>query len=123
MDAGPERSEVTKQHAALKWAAHGDDDPEGFDGYGEDAEITIQAYTADSRARVIDTFNAKTVGDVGSQALRTWLIAGAIVDAPWIEGDEGLLEQKELLGKAHPPALADWLDAELESLNDLTAGN
>jgi len=112
-EARQERSNAAKQRDALSWA---------IDEFGADAELTLEAFTANSRARVLDTLQRATVGQVGSEQARNWLIAGSITDAPWLEGGENLRERAEI-ADAVPPALLDWLDDELEDLNELTEGN
>lgn len=112
-EARQDRATAANQRDALQWAVA---------QFGEDAELTLRAFTATSRARVLDTLNRTVVGAVGGQQTRNWLIAGSIEAAPWLDGDEDLAEQASVTG-ALPPGLVDWLDAELEELNDLTAGN
>lgn len=110
-DGGDRQADTYRK--GLQWAVR---------QFGADATVTLRAFTATTRDRAIDTANRKTVGPLGNQELRTWFVAAALEDAPWLNGDEDLTEAKQVTG-ALPPALADWLDAELESLNDLTEGN
>ena len=117
-DARADRQSVLTQQEGLQWAVHGDAREDGFDGWGEDAVVELQAFTGGSRARILDTAERSTVGTLGQQQLRVWLIAGAIETAPWLDGDEDLLEQQQQT-KSLPPMLIDWLDAELEDLNEL----
>jgi len=112
-EAIADRNSAQAQHEAVTWA---------INEFGDDAEIQLRAFTATHRARVLDTINQTVVGQVGSEETRTWLVAGSIKSAPWLDGDESLREQAELTG-ALPPALIDWLDAELDDLNDLSEGN
>jgi len=86
--------------------------------WSDDAEITLEAFTTTTRDRAVDTANRATVGGLGASALRTWLVAASIKQAPWLDGSEDLVECKQTTGNL-PPGLVDWLDAQLEDLNDL----
>jgi len=99
--------------SGLQWAV---------DQFGADAQVELRAFTTTTRDRALDTANRKTVGALGTQELRTWLVAAALEDAPWLDGDEDLTATKRVTGEL-PPALSDWLDAELSELNDLSEGN
>lgn len=109
-------------HKGLTWAVDGTDDEDGFGGWGADADLTVQAHTFDSRSRALDARDRLTAGPVGARETRTWLIAGSIVEAPWLDGDEDLATEKQLVGQL-PPMFVDWLDHALGELNDLTEGN
>lgn len=90
--------------------------------FGEDAEITLEAFTTTTRSQTIDTLQRTRVGDVGSNLINDWLVAAGVVDAPWLEGGEDLETRAEITGQL-PPALTDWLDAQLDDLNELSEGN
>jgi len=110
---------------ALRWAVSGDSDPDGWNGWGREATVTVEAYTGESRARTLDTARRKTMGPLGPQQLRLWLIAGALVEAPWLDEDDDLAAAKTATGRLRPD-LVDWLDGTLEDLNDqagATEGN
>lgn len=117
-----EHSQLTSQRDALEWAVDGDGREGGFDGWGEDAEVTFKAFTATTRSRVLDTVNRVTMGPVGESQTRDWLISAGVQAAPWLDEAAGLEEKHEATGNL-PPALRDWLNAELNDLNDLTSGN
>lgn len=102
----------------LRWAVHGDGREEGFDGWGEDAEVTLQAATATFRSDVVDTLNRTMMGPAGPQRLKTWLVMCSVVEAPWLNGDEGYQEMAAV-GDSIPPGFEDWLGAQFEELNDL----
>lgn len=87
--------------------------------WGEDAAFELQAYTAGTRAEVLDRLHQNRVGEVGQQLRRNWFIAAAITDAPWIDGDTPALADRVEAVAALPPALVDWLNEELAGLNDL----
>jgi len=106
----------------LQWAIHGDNSEGGFDGWGENTEIRVTAFTAQSRARTLDTINNKTVGTIGAEETRVWLIAAALDTAPWLDAGDDLEGDYRNTGSL-PPALQDWLDSQVEQLNDLSAGN
>jgi hypothetical protein len=113
-----ERASWEQHKSALQWAVHGDDRDDGFDGWGEDAEVRLSSLTANDRGRALDTAQRTTVGDLGSRQARTWLIAVGIEAAPWISDDATLRERAAVTGSL-PPALRDWLDEQLEDLNAL----
>ena len=98
---------------ALEWA---------INEFGADATVCVQGMTTTKRDRTVDTANRVTMGPLGASALRTWLVAASITEAPWLEGGEDLEEQQALLG-ALPPSVSDWLDAQVEDINDLSEGN
>lgn len=113
-DQAGEEDPVDETHRhALMWAV---------DQWGDDAEVTLEAFTTAARSRTLDTLHRTRVGPVGNQQITDWLIAAAITDAPWLDGGEDLETQADLVGQL-PPALRDWLDEQLDELNDLTAGN
>ena len=90
--------------------------------FGEDAEITLEAFTTTTRSQTIDTLQRTRVGGVGSNLINDWLVAAGVVDAPWLDGGEDLETRAEITGQL-PPALTDWLDAQLDELNELSEGN
>jgi hypothetical protein len=106
----------------LSWAVHGDDTADGFDGWGEDATVTLRGFTTTERNRTLDTARRKSMGPLGSNEIQEWLVAAGLTDAPWIEADDDLHERKEVTGSL-PPGLGDWLSAQLGDLNDLDQGN
>lgn len=115
-------SDADSARDALVWAIEGDGREDGFDGWGGDATVTIQSYTASRRARVLDELNRSVVGEVGSNLVRNWIVAGSVTAAPWLDGGESLREQSEIAGQL-PPGLLDWLDDQLSDLSQLTEGN
>jgi hypothetical protein len=86
--------------------------------FGADAAVEIRAYTATTRARVLDELRTGVVGDPGPEQRALWLTAAGISDAPWYDGDEDLATRADIVGQL-PPALVDWLDDQLDSINDL----
>jgi len=106
-------SQAQRHVKALQWAV---------DQFGEEATVTLQAYTATTRARVTDTINRTHIGTVGPDETEVWLIAAGVEAAPWLSGGEDLQTTVEITGQL-PPALTDWLADELDELNDLSAGN
>ena len=115
LDSDDDRREhetARNQADALAWAAT---------QWGEDGEITLSAYTARTRGRIQDTLRTQVMGDPGADESTVWFVAGAIDDAPWID-ETDLTDKAEATGQL-PPALVDWLAAELEELNDLSEGN
>lgn len=97
----------------LRWA---------IDAWGEEAEVRLTAFTAQSRARTLDTINNKTIGTIGAEETRVWLIAAALDAAPWLDASDDIEGDYRNTGNL-PPALQDWLDSEVEDLNDLSPGN
>jgi len=112
-DARSEREDAAGKQRALNWA---------IGEFGEDATITMEAFTATTRARTLDEMQSSTMGDVGGMESRIWLLAAALQEAPWLTGDEDLAEAARVTG-ALPPAVQDFLDDELTALNDLSEGN
>jgi hypothetical protein len=123
-EARSERSQAQNRRDALHWAVHGDNTEDGFQGWGEDAEVVLEAFTARSRARALDAVRNKTMGDVGGEETRIWLVAAAIQSAPFLDGDgdESLADAQSVVGRL-PPALQDWLDDAMDSVNDISEGN
>lgn len=97
---------------ALQWAVG---------RWGEGAEITLEAYTARTRARVTDTLRQEMVGEPGPSEQDIWLIAAGLSDAPWID-DHDLASKAAATGQL-PPALVDWLNGQVDDINDLSEGN
>ncbi|MCD2204409.1 hypothetical protein [Halobacterium sp. KA-6] len=112
-DARSEREDAASKRNALEWAIR---------EFGEDATITLEAFTATTRARTLDEMQSSTMGDVGGMESRIWLLAAALEEAPWLNGSEDLAEAARVTG-ALPPAVQDFLDDELTQLNDLSEGN
>lgn len=112
-EARNDQNNAESERDALAWAC---------EEFGEEAEITLEAHTTTRRSRVLDTANRKTMGELGSSQLNDWMLAAAVVEAPWLDGGEDLQERYDYLG-ALPPALSDWISRELQDLNDLSAGN
>lgn len=108
-----QRQSRASQRDALRWA---------IGEFGDDATIELQAYTAGRRARVIDTLNQRTMGAVGAERTRVWLLAGGIERAPWLDGGEDIRTRADLVQEL-PPALVDWLNEQLDDLGDLSEGN
>lgn len=106
-------SQARQQHDALQWAV---------DQWGEDAEVRLQALTAGSRARVEDTLREGRVGGAGVANQENWILAACLTDAPFLGDGDDLQDRVAVIAEL-PPALADWLRAELDALNDLSAGN
>lgn len=111
-DADPDIVPARNERDALQWAVN---------NYGEDAEITLEAYTARTRARVTDTLRQDMVGEPGPSEQDLWLIAAGLSDAPWIDGDD-LAAKAGSTGQL-PPALVDWLNGQVDDINDLSEGN
>lgn len=88
------------------------------DEFGTDAEIVLEGFTAGTRAQVVDRLTNDRVGDIGQRLTTNWMIAAAIVECPWFD-DEVPLEDMVTAVAQLPPAVVDWLDHELEELNDL----
>lgn len=105
-------------NANANWDTYRDGLQWAVDQWGADATITLQAFTASSRARIIDAAESSTVGELGRRELRAKLIVGSAIDAPWLAGDEALAERLRI-ADVLPPALLDYLDAEVTDLNDL----
>ncbi|MUV59975.1 hypothetical protein [Halobacterium sp. CBA1126] len=112
-DARSEREDAAGKQRALNWA---------IGEFGEDATITMEAFTATTRARALDEMQSSTMGDVGGMESRIWLLAAALQAAPWLNGSEDLEEAARVTG-ALPPAVQDFLDDELTDLNDLSSEN
>lgn len=104
-----ERATLANQRDALQWA---------LDQWDAEAELMLQAFTATRRADVVDTLNRTTVGPVGAQKTRTWLVMCSVETAPWLGGGEDY-QARAAVADSLPPALVDWLESELEELNDL----
>lgn len=90
--------------------------------FGEESELTLEAFTAATRSQTVDTLRRKRAGDVGEGLLSNWLVAAAVTEAPWLDGDESLVERADIVGQL-PPALVDYLQDQLDDLNDLSEGN
>lgn len=108
-EARSDYQDADNQHDALQWAVT---------EFAAEAEITLRAHTSETRSEVLDTINRTTMGEVGSNQLQDWLVAAAIVNAPWLSGGEDIRTRADITGEL-PPALTDWLARELEDLNDL----
>jgi hypothetical protein len=104
-----ERSTLGSQRDALQWAV---------DEWGPDAEIELEAITTASRGRATDAVRNGRVGEVTGQILQRYIAAASLTAAPWLEGGDDLQTRAQILGKL-PPGLSDWLQAELDDLNDL----
>jgi len=103
-----------------QWARYADALGWAVEQFGADAEVVVKAFTAASRARILDEARRSTVGDLGPERTRSWLVGGSVSAAPWIDAgaDAGLADRVQAT-TALPPTLVDWLDSELEDLNDL----
>jgi hypothetical protein len=112
VEARNEKDAAENKRDALQWAVN---------EFGEDAELTLEAYTTKTRSRTIDTFRAQTVG-AGSEELNDWLVAAGVADAPWMDDGADLQERADVVGEL-PPALTDWIEGELDDLNNLAEGN
>lgn len=119
-EAQSEASDAEEVRNALRWAVAGAGD---FEGWGRDAEVTFEAFTADKRATVIETIARETMGSPGAAESETWLTAAGVVAAPWMDDGAGLHERKRILGSALPPGLRDWCTEQLNDLSDLSQGN
>jgi len=100
------------------WETYRDGLSWAVDQWGEDAEISVEAFTGASRARILDTARQHTVGELGRSRQRNALIAGSVIAAPWFDGDDDLATRLRVTGEL-PPALLDWLDQEVAELNEL----
>lgn len=105
----PEYRAARNQRDALSWAV---------EEFGANAEVTLAAYTAATRARVEDALRSSVVGDIGSGRTQLWLAAAGVDDAPWLSAGDDLATAADVTGQL-PPALVDWLQAQLDDLNDL----
>lgn len=112
-EAYQELTTASNYRDALDWAVR---------EWGEAAEITLQAFTAKTRADVLDTIQRTRVGHVGPEQRRNWLVAAGVQAAPFVDESDDV-ETKAGIVEQLPPALTDWIDEEIEDLNDLTAGN
>jgi hypothetical protein len=112
-EARQQRQTLSNQQDALKWACR---------EFGDDAEVTIEAFTTGTRDRVTDTLRRTAVGPIGNDKLQTWLVAGGVTEAPWLATDDDLAQQAAYV-EALPPALTTWIDDQLDDLNDLSEGN
>jgi len=112
-DADDAVPNLESQRDALAWAC---------DQWGDDAEITIQAFTARSRAQVLDALRTEVMGDFGPERQSNWISASAIQSAPWLEGGEDVVERCRITEEL-PPGLTDWVSEQLDDLNDLSEGN
>lgn len=112
-EARQERSDARSQRDALSWAV---------EEFGGEATVELQAFTATTRSRTLDTVNRVRMGRVGDSELRDWLIAAAIQSAPWADDPTDLEATHEATGRL-PPALRDWLNHQLNDLNDLSGKN
>lgn len=105
-------NEAENQRDALQWAV---------DEFGDDAELELQAYTAHTRAQVLDTLRNDVFGNPGEEETTVWLIAAGIAAAPWLD-DHDIGSKATVTGQL-PPALLDWIETEIDDLNDLSEGN
>jgi hypothetical protein len=105
----PDHRPTVNQRDALSWAV---------EEFGGDAEVVLTAYTAATRARVQDALRSSVVGDVGTGRTQLWLAAAGVDDAPWLSAGDDLATTADVTGQL-PPALVDWLQAQLDDLNDL----
>lgn len=112
-EARQSRQAAESQRGGLEWAIR---------EFGEDARVCLEAFTATTRARTLDEVRASTVGSVGSEETRIWLLAAALSEAPWLDGDEDLPKAYRITGEL-PPPVQDYLDDVLEDVNDLAEGN
>ena len=109
-DSDRDDSDQWERYAdALGWAV---------EQFGGGAEVVVEAFTAASRARILDEARRSTVGELGPERTRSWLVGGSVTAAPWIDADADLADRVQAT-TALPPTLVDWLDTELEDLNDL----
>jgi len=111
---------AAEDDATMAQASHRDALSWAVDQWGSDATVTLAAYTATTRARTIDQFNATTAG-AGAEELNIWLVAAGLEDAPWLS-DHDITSQATATGQL-PPGLIDWLRDELDDLNALDEGN
>lgn len=122
-EARSRRGDLRPQRDAVRWLAHGDDrdGEDSFDGYGEDAEVVVEAYTAGDRSRVITMLNQTKMGSFGAATVEDWMIAAGVVDAPWLDGGEDLQTRATIVEDQLPPGVRDWLGNQLEDIGDLSA--
>lgn len=115
----PEDSEVAD---AIDTQHHTEDITSALDWltneFGEDATVTVEAFTATERARTLDTVQREVMGSVGSEERRQYFIAAALSEAPWLPSDVDLVEAKRITGEL-PPSVQDWLDELVTNVNDL----
>jgi len=110
-DDAEERATLIRHQTGLEWAVS---------TFGEDATVTLQGYTTNTRSRTADAFNDATV-NAGQAEFDDWLAAAGVVEAPWYDDTD--ITARAIAHGQLPPELADWLVDELADLNDLSAGN
>lgn len=119
-----EEAEETESHAhGLHWAVEGDAEDDGFDGWGEDATVTIRPLTAGDSATVDQHLEQSWMGGV-SESIRTHArIAVAIEDAPFVEDGADLTDAHAAVAELAHDGFVDWLAAEVESFSTPDLGN
>lgn len=111
-DDATDRRRAENQADALGWAVS---------EFGGEASVELAAYTAQTRARVLDTLQTEIAGDIGPEETQLWLVAAGVESAPWFDDHD--LPSKAAATNRLPPALVEWLNSELDDLNDLSEGN
>ena len=89
-----------------------------IDEWSEDATITLEALTTQSRGDAMDALRTGRMGDTSSETVKRYVHAQILVDAPFVESEDDIHDKAALLGRL-PPAVSDWLGTEIDELNDL----
>ena len=113
LEDGDGDGDLANQRDALAW---------GVEEFGAAAEVTVAAFTAATRARVLDELRDGVVGEPGPREMSLWLVAAGVDAAPWLDGGEDIAARAAVTGEL-PPALVDWLESILDDVNDLSQGN
>jgi hypothetical protein len=104
-----EQSTLSGQQDALEWAT---------DEWGPDEEIALEALTTADRDRARDALRNERMGEVTNTVLQRYIAAQCLTSAPWLESNDDIHDRAEVLGEL-PPGFSDWLQSELDDLNDL----
>jgi hypothetical protein len=104
-----EQSTLNSQKDALEWAVN---------QWDADAEIKLEAIQAIDRERARDALRTGRMGEITTGVLKRYMATQCLKTAPWVETDDDIHDKAKFLGEL-PPGLRDWLQAELDELNDL----
>jgi len=109
--------------SALYWARDGRGDP-GHDGWGEDATVTLGAMNTGEHAEIRDRLSAARnervgLGDSDDEGMADiFQVAGALVDAPFLDGSEDFEATVEMVREL-PPQFSTYLKTKANELSSL----
>lgn len=104
-----EKNSLETQLDGVTWA---------ISSWREDATIAVQGLTTESRGEALHAVRHGRMGEVTSDTLGRYLNAQSLQAAPFLEDDDDIHDVAHVIG-ALPPAFSDWLNDQLDDLNDL----